>query len=336
MLASSRRRGRVSYEKEDVDRQYGATWFLDRVAEKIGLTADLRSVFGGNMEMVNDVLTMAYYPFVDNHYYNQMSMWQREVKAPSERELTASRITRPTQSITEKNRMDLFRCRAARMSKDELCAVDSTSISTYGFNLVDIRWGKNKERLPLRQTIEVVVYSLTSHMPIFYKELPGNMPYCRTIELIMTELEQAGLKNLILVTDRGYESMKNLETYIAKGQKIITNVKVGGAEVLKIIRGIDISRGYPKGMTLARKEKVYYAQYDADYSVKGNGEYIVNAEKYKINIYYNPMKRTEAICDIQHAIDEQKEAGDKLIASKEAVADCDDIRRCFNMLTINF
>lgn len=27
---------------------------------------------------------------------------------------------------------------------------------------------------------------------------------------------------------------------------------------------------------------------------------------------------------------------DKLIASKEAVADCDDIRRCFNMLTISF
>lgn len=70
-------------------------------------------VCGGNMEMVNDVLTMAYYPFVDNLSYNQMSMWQREVKAPSERELTASRITRLTQSITEKNRMDLFRCRAA-------------------------------------------------------------------------------------------------------------------------------------------------------------------------------------------------------------------------------
>lgn len=48
------------------------------------------------------------------------------------------------------------------------------------------------------------------------------------------------------------------------------------------------------------------------------------------------MKRAEAICDIQHAIDEQKEAADKLIASKEAVADCDDIRRRFNMLTISF
>ena len=29
-------------------------------------------------------------------------------------------------------------------------------------------------------------------MPIFYKELPGNMPDCRTIELIMKELEHAG------------------------------------------------------------------------------------------------------------------------------------------------
>ena len=55
-----------------------------------------------------------------------------------------------------------------------------------------------------------------------------------------------------------------------------------------------------------------------------------------VGAYYNPMKRAEAICDIQHAIDELKEAVDKLIASKEAVADCDDIRRCFNMLTISF
>ena len=120
--------------------------------------------------------------------------------------------------------MDLFRCRAKRVSRDELCAVDSTSISTYGFNVVDIRWGKNKEHLPLRQTLEVVVYSLTSHMPIYYKELPGNMPDCRTIELIMTELEHAGFKNLVLITDRGYESMKNLELYISKGQKVITSV----------------------------------------------------------------------------------------------------------------
>ena len=47
-----------------------------------------------------------------------------------------------------------------------------------------------------------------------------------TVEMILTELEHVGFKNLILITDRGYESMKNLETCIAKGQKIISIVKV--------------------------------------------------------------------------------------------------------------
>lgn len=74
-----------------------------------------------------------------------MSQWQKEVKAPSEHELNSVNVTRLAQSITEKHRMDLFRCRARRVGKGELCAVDSTSMSTYGFNLVDIRWGKNKE-----------------------------------------------------------------------------------------------------------------------------------------------------------------------------------------------
>ena len=134
--------------------------------------------------------------------------------------------------------MDLFRCRAKRVGKDELCAVDSTSMSTYGFNLVDIRWGKNKEHLPLRQTLDIVVYSLTSHMPIYYKELPGNMPDCRTIELIMKELEHASFKNLVLITDRGYESMKNLELYISKGQNVITSVKVSGGDVLEKIKAM--------------------------------------------------------------------------------------------------
>ena len=232
--------------------------------------------------------------------------------------------------------MDLFRCRAKRVSRDELCAVDSTSISTYGFNVVDIRWGKNKEHLPLRQTLEVVVYSLTSHMPIYYKELPGNMPDCRTIELIMKELEHAGFKNLVLITDRGYESMKNLELYISKGQKVITSVKVSGGDVLEKIKAIDMSRGFPLGMTIAPKDNLYYAQYDMDYSVKGNGDNVIKADRYKLNLYLNPLKRSEKICDIQHSVAEQSAEVELMMASKAPVADREDTVKRFNLLEISF
>ena len=91
---STRRRGRVSYQEDDVDRQYGATWLLDRVAEVTGVKDDLLKVLDGNHEMVNDVLTMARFPFVDNLSHNQLSQWQKEVKAPSEHELNSVNIIR--------------------------------------------------------------------------------------------------------------------------------------------------------------------------------------------------------------------------------------------------
>ena len=114
------KRGRVEYSKDDVDRQYGPTWLLDKVAEETGVKADLLKVFGGNEEKVNQILTMAYFPFIDNLSYSQLARWQKEVKAPTEISMTPKAVTILAQSITEQNRMDLFRMRAARVGKDEL------------------------------------------------------------------------------------------------------------------------------------------------------------------------------------------------------------------------
>lgn len=333
-LSGNDRRGRIAYQADDVDRQYGATWFLGKVAEECGLADDLRSVFGGNQEIVDDILTMAYFPFIDNLSYNQLEQWQREVKTPSERRLNSQAVTRLCQSITEQNRMDMFRCRAARLDKDELCGVDSTSISTYGFNLVDIRWGKNKEKLPLAQTVEVVVYSLTSHMPVFYMELPGNMPDSRTIEMILAKLERAGFRNLVLITDRGYESVKNIELYISKHQKVLTSVKVGQGDVLKRIKEIDLNSGIPVGMLYSPVEKLFYAQYDTEYSVKGNGDNIITADRMKINLYFSPEGRAETICNLQTMIQEQHELLAERKASGEALADIDAFRRMCSLYII--
>lgn len=333
-IPGTRRRGRISYDRDDVDRQYGTTWLLDKVAEKTGLKKDLNTVFGNNGQMVNDILTLAYYPFIDNASYNQLSRWQREVKAPSERKLTSTEITRLSQRITEAHRMELFRRRAARLGKDELCAVDSTSISTYGFNLVDIRWGKNKERLPLRQTLEVVVYSLTSHIPIYYKELPGNMPDSRTIDLILKELRDAGFKNLVLITDRGYDSMKNIERYVALGQKVITSVKVGKGDVLEKIRGIDMSHGYPMGMEVSKASRLYYRQYALELSVKGNGGNIIKADRYRLNLYFDPIRRADGVLELQNAIREQSDAAEADIRNGTEIIDCREVRSRYNLLNL--
>ena len=337
-LSGTGHRGAVEYEGGDLDRMYGPTWFLDNVAWETGLLSDLQKVFGGNLEKAQDVLTLAYYLFLDNRTYAHIEKWQREVKAPSVHTLTSSSITRLAQGITEQNRMDLFRLRAKRMSKGEYCAVDSTSVSTYGFHLVDIRWGHNKEHLPLKQTLEVIVYSLTSHLPIYYLELPGNEPDSRTLDMIMTELEHAGFRNIILITDRGYESLKNLELCIAKGQKLITSVKCSQGEPLKAIKSIDLSTGVPEGMVFSKETGLFYRQYDLDYQVQGNGDHVIKADRLKLNLYYDIHKRADDLARVQMAIANQEEVLQAVKETGKPVPkeDRDTFRKENNFMKIAF
>lgn len=169
--------------------------------------------------------------------------------------------------------------------------------------------------------MEVVVYSLDSHMPIFYLEVPGNIPDSGTEGMIMTELEHAGFRNLILITDRGYESLKNLELYIFKKQKVITSVKTGQGDVLKKIKQIDLSSGIPEGMDYDVKRGLFYRQYDCSYSVKGNGDNVIEAHRLKINLYFSLQGRPNAITAIQTEIQGQLDATAALMAGESVIPD---------------
>ena len=52
--------------------------------------------------------------------FNRIAHWQRIEKLPFTRPLVAPFITKLTQSITEENRMNLFRLRAARVENGHL------------------------------------------------------------------------------------------------------------------------------------------------------------------------------------------------------------------------
>ena len=84
-------------------------------------------VFEGNKEKVDDIMTLAMFPYISSYSYSRLARWQRYTKTPSAREMSPGDITRLTQSITEKDRQALLRLRSERIGKMELCAVDSTS-----------------------------------------------------------------------------------------------------------------------------------------------------------------------------------------------------------------
>lgn len=335
-LSGSKTAGRPSYTDVDMNRFYGDIWLLEQVADKTGLRADLMKVFERNEEIVNSVLTLAYFSVLTGYTFNRVARWQRIERTPCQKELTPPAITYLTQSISEKERMELFRLRAARLGDNAVCAVDSTSRSAYGSSLADIKWGKNKEGVRLPQTSEVVVYSLNDHMPVYYRTFPGNIPDSRSVETLLTDLRHAGFPDIALLTDRGYESIQNLERYILNGQKMIMCVKTGQSFVLKHILEYGDFAGAPEQMSIDIDTKIFYKQYDLDYRVAGNGDTVHVADKFKLNIYFDSMKRGLDIMNLSAEVEMQRRALQDMKDSSYPLDDDATIKRLYKWFDIDY
>ena len=148
-LSGMRSQGRPEYSDEARNRLYGDIWLLEQVAEKTGVRHDLMVAFNENREMVDAVMTLAMFPYLTRFNYSRVERWQRIARTPSSMELSPKNITLLTQAITEKHRLAFLKCRASRLHGEQMCAVDSTTRTAYGDSLTDIRWWKNKERLPM-------------------------------------------------------------------------------------------------------------------------------------------------------------------------------------------
>lgn len=286
--------GRPAYTGPSRNRLYGDIWLLEKIAEKTGLKKDLAAVFPGNKAMADAVLTLAMFPYLTSYTYNRVERWQRLVKAPYDKPLDPPSITHLTQRITEADRMELIRLRIGRLGSDDCIAVDSTSRSTYGESLADIRWGKNKEGIRLPQTNDVVAYALKDHTPVYYRSLPGNMPDCRTVDAILNDLSHAGFPNSVpYLTDRGYESLRNLETCIRTSRAFITASRVDRKPIMERISSFRPYSVSPEEMTFCNEYGIYCAQYEIPYVVEGNGAARLPAKKLRLSLFFDPVRRSE-------------------------------------------
>jgi hypothetical protein len=320
--------GRPSYVGEDLNRFYGDIWLLENIAEKIGLTRDLVAVFDGDKETAAKILALSIFLYTTNYSLNRVERWQRIATSPTDANLSASAITVFTQAITEQDRMDLFGMRKDRLQDEDFLAVDSTSFSHYGTTLTDIEWGKNKEGDNLPQTNELVVYALASHMPVYYRELPGNSPDTRALEVLITELHHAGFNDTPMIFDRGYASESNIGFLCRRNLPFIICCKTNWSVISSAIEALGVPRDglCPTGFTLDRKSKFYHTQRDITWAVRlnsgDNHEYPL-----RLNLYYDPVRRLTEIRDLDIAVldqcdDLQKVMDDRLPTTSAEAKRC--------------
>ena len=286
------------------NRFYGAFWLLEQLSYQSGMYEDLLSVFNGNAAMVNEVITLAIYPYLSNRNYNRLARWQHGNKTCVDYDLTASYITRFTQQISDNHRMQLIKLRLSRQPKGSFAACDSTTRSAWGKCLADIRWGRNKDNKSLQNTLEVVVYSITTHEPVYYRTFAGNTVDMSTIRTILSDMKATGVNEVTFITDRGYTSNDNILSMVQADIPFIMCAKTCQKPVSPLLLDIEYTpEGTPIGMEYDSSKHICYKQLDVpEYVDKMPDGTEVVVDGLKANVYLNLHTRLEELIIIDNKI----------------------------------
>lgn len=104
-------------------------------------------------------------------------------------------------------------------------ALDSTSISRYSEQLVHIARAKNKDEDDLPQINLLMLVDAADGLPVFYRENDGNVPAVSTLRRVIADNARPELKDVILVSDKGSISNKNIEDCLRSDVSFIFNMK---------------------------------------------------------------------------------------------------------------
>ena len=275
----------------DDKKAFGDIWLLEQIVGKAALREDLAAAFG---QAADDLLTLAYYPFLTGMSFQRFGRWQAGTKVPSDRPLEAM-VGESLASVSRASFHRFMELRRARFDSDNLCAVDSVFKQSFGTLVSDRRWGQKTERIHFQSTVQAVAYSLDRHIPVVCTSFPEAVSDARGIGIFRSELDKAGLKGITVVTDRGFDSLQGLEPYFSQGPMVMC-VDVKQEAVMERIEAFGRFRSHPAGMRYDTASRRWYKQYALD------------PQGLRLNLFFNPERRVAELAQIEAGISSQLDA----------------------------
>jgi transposase len=268
----------------------GATYLLDQIALKIGLKDDLKELFPDNYLKI---ISLSYYLTLENeNSFYRFKKWSLTHHHPYNKEITSQRVSDLLTTITENDKLELFKRQANRIQENESLAYDTTSISSYSEIIKQEKLGHNKDGDDLAQINLALVLSEKSLLPAYYKILPSNINDVTTLEKLLTDINKIGIKDAKFVLDSGYYSANNIFRLHKNGYKYIVGIKNNITYVSKRIAELDRQK-FNKTNFIPTHE-VYYHSYEVFVPIytNNNSFNLINIQKVKsyLHIYFDPYK----------------------------------------------
>lgn len=195
--------------REVTVKKYGAVFLLKNIAERIGLRQILSDVFP---EYYEDILNLSYYQIINNSAEYLFKYWIEESYLPGSKKLSSEGLSELYIQIGKsESERELFLKRWIKQVKSvKGVYYDITSISSYSKNNELIEWGYNRDGEGLPQLNLGLVYSKENSLPIYYRIFSGSLPDVKTLKNTIKYLSHYGMKEYLLVLDRGFFSGRNI------------------------------------------------------------------------------------------------------------------------------
>ena len=272
---------------------YGATYLLDQISSKTGISIDLGRCFGS---LASQILSIAYYLILEEGMpLYRFHKWGVTHRHPYGKDIPSQRSSELFGLITEDAKMDYFKRQAKRHGLNEYLAFDTTSISSYSTLIKQAKYGKNKDGDPLPQINLALLYGEESMLPVYYRKLAGNITDVKTIENLLKDVDFLKLEKLKLVMDRGFYSEKNINDLMKHHHKFL----IGAKTSLKIVssRLDKIRADFVTRFNYNSELKLYVMSFteEWDYSEEKprSGETITDKRRVYLHFYYNDQKATD-------------------------------------------
>ena len=286
---------------------YGATYLLDKIAEKTGITEDLKKCFPMDYKKI---LSIAYFLVLEaQNSLSRFSKWERIHKHPYGENITSQRSSDLFQSITEDARMKFFQLHGKRRTAEEYWAYDTTSISSYSEQLRQVRYGKNKDGDALAQINMALLFGEQSGLPFYYKKLAGNIPDVKTVRNLLQEFVSLGYRRVKLILDRGFYSKENINGLYKNRCKFLMSVSTSLSFVKKYME--DVGGDMRRWENYNHEHGVYHCSNRIEWNYSQERPYKKDCTTAKkrmyLHLYYDPVKAVDDETKLNHRLASLKE-----------------------------
>ena len=208
---------------------YGASAACWLVAQQSGMLEDLKKTFGA--EVGADLLRLAVYQYLDGGSMDCFEQWASQHWLPKAQTFSGQRISEMLSKITHQDITSYLKLRNHRCVEhfnkvktqaEELkkpgprfryLALDSTALSTYSVTISSAAYGYAQQNPELRQVNFTLGVDYLNGDVCYAYESEGSITDKSVYPHLMMDLHHNGynLQDTVIVTDRGYQSIYNIQ-----------------------------------------------------------------------------------------------------------------------------